>query len=131
MRATNNRLKWQIYCLVHAERLSYQVSDFALRSLSSHTQGEKGDFGLGFSSTFFYNFLYVGYRIVIICSNEEEETSYFISKLHLFKRPFFGIKNSETKELCEYLHCHFSKPVHRMTSKSSSVSFASEVDIEK
>ena len=34
----------RIFCLVHAERLTYQVSDKALRSLSDLSQGQRGDF---------------------------------------------------------------------------------------
>lgn len=32
--------------------------------------------------------LYVDYRLVLICSNEDEEMSHFISKLHLSRRVF-------------------------------------------
>ncbi len=31
-----------LFCLVHAEKLSYQVSDQALRSLSLLSQGKQG-----------------------------------------------------------------------------------------
>ena len=33
----------RIFCLVHAERLTYQVSDKALRSLSDLSQGHRGE----------------------------------------------------------------------------------------
>jgi hypothetical protein len=32
----------RIFCLVHAELLSYQACDRALKSLLDHTQGQKG-----------------------------------------------------------------------------------------
>ena len=51
---TQVKLLWQraigdpefrrIFCLVHAERLTYQVSDKALRSLSDLSQGQRGEF---------------------------------------------------------------------------------------
>lgn len=44
MRAIDDRRYRRIFCLVHAEKLSYQVSDLALRSLTSHLQGKKGKF---------------------------------------------------------------------------------------
>ena len=46
------------------------------------------------------------YRLVIICSNEEEEKSHFISKLHLYRRPF--IPKSDIQEYKKYLAIHFT-----------------------
>ena len=34
----------RVFCLVHAEKLTYQVSDKALRSLSELTQEKRGQF---------------------------------------------------------------------------------------
>ena len=42
MRAVKDPMFKRIFCLVHAEKLSYQVSDWALRSLSDLTQGKQG-----------------------------------------------------------------------------------------
>lgn len=42
MRAINERRRRRIFCLVHAEKLSYQVADQALRSFTKHSQGKKG-----------------------------------------------------------------------------------------
>lgn len=37
----------RIFCLVHAERLAYQVSDKVLQSLKKITQGKSGYFLVG------------------------------------------------------------------------------------
>ena len=43
MRAINDGPDFRrIFCLVHAEKLSYQVCDNALRSLSEYSQGRSG-----------------------------------------------------------------------------------------
>ena len=42
LRAINDPEYKHIFCLIHAEKLSYQVSDQALSSLSKHIQGEQG-----------------------------------------------------------------------------------------
>ena len=42
MRTINDPDFRRIFCLVHAEKLSYKVSDLALSSLSKHSQGEQG-----------------------------------------------------------------------------------------
>ena len=41
MRAINDPEFKRIFCLIHAEKLTYQVSDYALSSLSKHSQGEQ------------------------------------------------------------------------------------------
>jgi hypothetical protein len=43
------RICRRIFCLVHAEKLSYQVSDLALASLLEHSRAseEKGGISLG------------------------------------------------------------------------------------
>ncbi len=43
MRALSDPEYKRIFCLVHAEKLSYQVSDSALRSLAEHSQGRHGN----------------------------------------------------------------------------------------
>ncbi|CAI8017205.1 E3 ubiquitin-protein ligase rnf213-alpha [Geodia barretti] len=77
----------RIFCLVHAEKLSYQTADKALRSLTEQIQN-KGEFSL-----------------VIICSSQDEEKSPIISKLHLYRRPY-GLSTDPTKYK-EYLEKHF------------------------
>lgn len=46
---------------------------------------------------------------MIICSNEEEEKSYLISKLHLYKRQFVHIPETDRLEFKKYLTNHFIK----------------------
>ena len=43
MRAVSDPEHWRIFSLVHAEKLSYQVSDLALRTLSEHSQEKRGN----------------------------------------------------------------------------------------
>lgn len=52
MRAIDDPDYKRIFCLVHAEKLSYQVSDQALSSLSRYSQGKQGKL---------YFLSYVGY----------------------------------------------------------------------
>ena len=42
-RALGDPGHFRIFCLVHAERLSYQVCDRALRSLTQLSEGQKGE----------------------------------------------------------------------------------------
>ena len=44
MRAINDPGFKRIFCLIHADKLSYQVSDLALSSLSRLSQGEQGTY---------------------------------------------------------------------------------------
>lgn len=70
------------------------------------------------------------YRLVIICSNEEEEKSYFISKLHLFKRPY--VTQKDVVEIKYYLLNHFTKQVQKSGKSSYDVAnMASVVDCIK
>ncbi len=43
MRALSDPEYKRIFCLVHAEKLSYKVSDSALHSLAEHSQGRHGN----------------------------------------------------------------------------------------
>lgn len=70
----------------------------------------------------------VDYRLVIVCSNEEEEKSHFISKLHLFRRPF--IPKNDLQEYQKYLAIHFTNQADDMAVQYSGCS-ASSVDIEQ
>lgn len=72
-------------------------------------------------------YCFAGYHIVIICSNEEEEKSYFISKLHVYKRPYVFQTSSE--DFQDYLIYHFTKQVQKTTKVSHDFSnMASAVD---
>lgn len=71
---------------------------------------------------------FVEYRLVIVCSNEEEEMSHFISKLHLFRRPF--IPRSDPKDYRNYLIAKFTQH-SRDFGQSTTVIPASLVDYEK
>ena len=42
-RALGDPEHFRVFCLIHAERLSYQVCDRALSSLSQLSQGKKGE----------------------------------------------------------------------------------------
>ena len=86
-----------------------------------------------------YNILYckcnflstIGYHLVIICSNEEEEKSHIISKLHTHRRPFAQIY--DTDQCQRYLKAHFTGEVESLSCSPSQMQLvtASEVDYEK
>lgn len=69
-------------------------------------------------------FFFLDYRLVIICSNEEEEMSHFISKLHPFRRHFI----SDPQEYEKYLasKCIYIQPV--VEDRDTTISSASMVD---
>ena len=54
LRAINDQEFKRIFCLIHAEKLSYKVSDQALNSLSKHSQGAKGKHFSHFVSHYYY-----------------------------------------------------------------------------
>lgn len=64
---------------------------------------------------------------MIICSNEEEEKSYLISKLHVHKRPYV---QTGLKDFKDYLTIHFTKQRLKPSFHDAS-SLASAVDFEK
>ncbi len=66
------------------------------------------------------------YRLVIICSNEGEEKSHFISKLKLHRQPFVLIEN--LKDYKKYLSDHFSGRHQQLPEVGIS---ASTIDHEK
>ena len=70
-------------------------------------------------------FFLIDYRLVIISSNEEEEKSHFISKLHLYKRPF--LSRSNIAEIRDYLAAKLTIPIQDMEDFGS----ASVVDYDK
>ena len=121
----------RIFCLVHAERLTYQVSDMALRSLSDVSQGKTG--WLMNIISVFVNATTTpsvpGYRLVIICSNEEEEKSHIISKLHNCRRPF--ALTLDTEQCQRYLTSHFTGQIESFNSSQNPPAMASNIDHEK
>ena len=68
---------------------------------------------------------------MIICSNEEEEKSHIISKLHSCRRPFSQIFDDEQCQ--DYLKAHFTGKVESLSSSTSQMQLvtASDVDYEK
>ena len=71
-----------------------------------------------------------GYRLVIICSKEDEEKSHIISRLHLHKRP--AVPSFSHDDFKKYLVSHF---VHcegemddRQTNPQDTKVYASAVD---
>ena len=71
-------------------------------------------------------FFPLGYRLVIFYSDEEETKSHFVSKLQLYRRPFFP--ESDVTVYREYLAEHFSQSEN---SKSVQHMVAATVDYEK
>ena len=71
-------------------------------------------------------FFLIDYRIVIICSSKKEETSYFISKLRLFKQPY--VPHIDSEDFKKYLTIHFSKKTGK---QSNAETLASTVDSSK
>ncbi|XP_019853235.1 PREDICTED: E3 ubiquitin-protein ligase RNF213-like [Amphimedon queenslandica] len=103
-RAMGDPNHFRLFCLVHAELLSYQVCDSAIKSLHDFSQGN------------------TEYKLVIVCSNEDQDKSHIVAKLQLHKRPFSLISKDADFHL--YLSNHF-------TNKSSSTNIlASVVDPE-
>lgn len=125
MRAVNDPGFKRIFCLVHAEKLSYQVSDQALSSLSAHTQGRHGMCLHVLLDTIARYVVPSGYRLAIICSNEEESKSHFISKLHLFRRPF--VPPTDIQRFKHYLASKFTRKPEEVDSVITS---AAVVDYE-
>ena len=55
-------------------------------------------------------FLYIGYRVVIICSLEDEERAHVVSKLHQYRREYPPLPSNT--EIAAYLNKHFISLVH-------------------
>ena len=68
------------------------------------------------------------YRIVIICSNEDDEKSHIVSRLQPYRRTFSGIQPDET--IMKYLKDHFIEDRTEMDSTENSI-LASVVDKER
>ena len=71
------------------------------------------------------------YRLVIVCSNEEEEKSHIISKLHSCRRPF--AQKLDTDQCQRYLKAHFTGQVESLSASYSQLqpAMASAVDHEQ
>ena len=68
------------------------------------------------------------YRIVIICSNEDEEKSHIVSRLQPYFRTFSGIQPDES--IMKYLKDHFIEDRTETNSTENSI-LASVVDKER
>uniref|UniRef100_A0A1X7TWB5 RZ-type domain-containing protein n=1 Tax=Amphimedon queenslandica TaxID=400682 RepID=A0A1X7TWB5_AMPQE len=88
-RAVEDPNHLRIFCLVHAQLLSYQVCDTALRSLTQYSQGR------------------TGYKLVIVCSNEDQEKSHIIAKLQMYNRTCSKVLSKD--KFSQYLMNHFTK----------------------
>ena len=83
------------------------------------------------TNSFIINSFIVEYRLVIICSNEEEELSYFISKLHIYKRAF--VVPSIVQDYKDYLASKFIRSTQEVMDPSTQADGcipASDVDSE-
>ena len=128
----------RIFCLVHAEKLSYQTADKALQSLTDIMQGQQGnasihDIPMHISLVSAYTYLHTDYRLVVICSSYEEDKSPIISKLHQYRRPY-GVSTDISKYRV-YLKSHFvdgGQPLYQQLQSAGRVSHipASVVDHE-
>ncbi|XP_019854153.1 PREDICTED: E3 ubiquitin-protein ligase RNF213-like [Amphimedon queenslandica] len=87
MRTLFDQYPGRIYCLVHAEKLGYLVSDKAIDLLLYLSQG------------------ITDYRLVIVCSNESEGKSHVITRLNSYHRNWK--KNDDLNILKKYLKKHF------------------------
>ena len=144
----------RIFCLLHAEKLSYQVCDRALRSLTELSQGQKQCewlqqsilyFTFSFCPTHFNISFYspqpflplppsphfthllislypttTDYRLVIVCSNEDEDKSHIISRLNAHRKHFSTLH--DVAKCREYLKIHFTgtTPTNKTTQKVAS-----------
>ena len=79
----------------------------------------------------FFNLLFSpDYRIVIICSNEEESKSHVISKLQFYRRPYSTLQPDAS--FAEYLLGHFRRwPESALKKGLSRATAASVVDRDK
>ncbi len=69
---------------------------------------------------------------MIICSNEEEEKSHFISKLYHFRRPY--VPRFDLEEYRKYLALHFTNSAQEIDEpnfQADSCMAASSVDYEQ
>ena len=72
----------------------------------------------------------IDYRLVIICSNEDEDKSHMVSKLQLYRRPLITVYSD--REFAIYLKNHFTTSSQRAQSRTvGQTTLASEVDPDK
>jgi hypothetical protein len=86
----------KIFCLVHAEKLSYQTANKALRLLTEIIQAKSS-----------------GYRLVIICSSHDEGMSPIISQLRPYRRTY--AVPTDVRQYQQYLMNKFhlqKQPLH-------------------
>ena len=74
-------------------------------------------------------FSYSDYRLVIICSNEDEDKSYMVSKLQLYRRPLTTVYSDQ--ECALYLKNHFTTLSRAQSEAPGQRIWASEVDLDK
>ena len=74
-------------------------------------------------------FSYTDYRLVIICSNEDEDKSHMVSKLQLYRRPLTTVYSDQDFAL--YLKNHFISWSRPQSGSSGKEILASEVDPDK
>ena len=110
-RAIGDPGKKRIFCLVHAERLSYQICDEVVETLKELSQGKLGTYvPVVFCMVHLETRVIIigvisGYRLVILCSKEGEDKSHMVSKLLLYKKSIV-LKHSKN-DYQEYLKHHF------------------------
>ena len=116
----------RIFCLVHAEKLSYQTCDKVVETLKALSQAKQGlikSFVHQGMIVIFSTCIMIGYRLVIICSKEGEDKSHIVSKFLLYKRSII------LREKCRnYLRRHL---IQAGASTQGDIINASIVDHEK
>ena len=115
----------RIFCLVHAEKLSYQTCDKVVETLKTLSQAKQGLIKsfVHQGMIVIFSCIMIGYRLVIICSKEGEDKSHIVSKLLLYKRSII------LREKCRnYLRRHL---IQAGASTQSDIVNASIVDHEK
>ncbi|XP_019856423.1 PREDICTED: uncharacterized protein LOC109584956 [Amphimedon queenslandica] len=85
MRVLSNQKNNQIYCLLHGEKLPYLIAEESLDLLKYLSQGNEG------------------YKLVIICSNEEEGKSNVISRLYSYRREWNLPTDEDMEQLEKFL----------------------------
>ena len=70
------------------------------------------------------------YRLVVICSKEDEDKSHIISRLHTFRRPV--VPKLDERGCREYLKAHFTVPTDvEGSSQAATQCAAAVVDPDK
>ena len=82
----NSRNYYHIYCLLHAEKLTFETSKAACRSLSQYTLELR---------------THSRYKLVILCSEEQEQQCYMASALDKYNK--LAIREYNTEKISNYL----------------------------